>query len=81
MIYLNTKIFNQIRQVQKAAHIDMKTIAFVIHYLNCVKCEEAAIWIQQNPNLYLQGLLEGFAIDNKQSSQLKDLLPRKNLEI
>ena len=73
MIQLNTKIYNQIRQVIKSDNIDMSNIEFVIHYLYSVKCPEAAQWIEQNKMFYRRGLLEGFCIDNTQQSQLKDL--------
>ena len=73
MIALDTKIFNQIRQVQKSGKIDMHNREFVIHYLFSVKCPEAAQWVQENQMAYKMGLLEGFEIDNTQETQLKDI--------
>ncbi len=73
MIELPTKIYNQIRQVQKADHVDMQDVMFVIHYMHSVKCDEAAEWIQANSIKYLQGLLEGFCVDNSQNQQIRDI--------
>ncbi len=73
MIELPTKIYNQIRQVQKSEVIDMQDVGFVLYYLHTVKAEEASIWIKEHPVDYLRGLLEGFCIDNSQAAQLRDI--------
>jgi len=82
VIKLNTRVFNVIRQVQKGGIFteqDFRNIPVIAGYMRMVKEEETAIWIETNQSLFLQGLLEGFEIDNNQEAQLKDLLTQYSL--
>lgn len=73
---LPTKIFNAIEQVRRGGIIDMQNVELVIFYLNSVKETEAAQWVDNFRAAYKIGILEGFEIDNKQKSQLRDIHQR-----
>jgi len=74
MIEVPNKVFDAIRQMKTGPVIeDLTNIPLVIFYMNSVKEPEAADWIRNNQLDYRRGLLEGFAIDNSQEAQLKEL--------
>ena len=76
MIQLPTDIFNAIRQVQLSkifTREELRQVETVAWYLDSVKENKAADWVRANYVEYLQGLTEGFEVDNSQEQQLKDI--------